>query len=178
MSPRCSMHVICKKEKIKRFFCGFLKRWRKNEGICSRQQNATGVCRVSCPASTPARLAVSPAGNTVTPNIPRQPASSPPRQPAIIFCQPSFFTEQISAFPYPTPFLPACPANTPRRQSFYIGIFTTFLHPTHSNSRQVSPAGCQFPHIFTSFLLSFCECFSFFKKRRNFLRRFVLWLLF
>lgn len=58
---------------------------KKNKGICSRQQNATGVCRVSCPASTPARLAVSPAGNTVTPNIPRQPASSPPRQPAIIF---------------------------------------------------------------------------------------------
>lgn len=57
ISPRCSMHVICKKEKIKRFFCGFLERWRKNKGICNRQQNATGVCRASRPASTPARLA-------------------------------------------------------------------------------------------------------------------------
>ena len=57
ISPRCSIHVICKKEKIKRFFCEFLERWRKNKGICSRQQNATGVCRASRPASTPARLA-------------------------------------------------------------------------------------------------------------------------
>ena len=57
ISPRCSIHVICKKEKIKRFFCGFLERQRKNEGICSRQQNATGACRVSRPANTPARLA-------------------------------------------------------------------------------------------------------------------------
>lgn len=73
--------------------------------------------------------------NTVTQNIPQQPASSPPASAG----------NNLS--PYP---------------SFYIGTITTFLHPTHSNSRQVSPAGCQYSSLFTSFFLIFCKYFSFF----------------
>ena len=144
ISPRCSIHVICKKEKIKRFFCEFLERWRKNKGICSRQQNATGVCRASRPASTPARLAAWTALQnyvllfsqpcrqyTVTPNIPQQPASSPPASAGNNLSSSSFFfTEQISFFHQSIIFFPARPANTLTSSSFSIQGSSSFPHPT------------------------------------------------
>lgn len=100
-------------------------------------------------------FSVSPAGNTVTPNI--------PRQPAIIFRHPSSFLQsksQPSNIQQP-PFRRQ-PASTPRRPSFYIGTLITFLHPTHSNSRQVKPAGCQYTPLFIfhfSFLFFFLSSF-------------------
>lgn len=106
----------------------------KNEGICSRQQNATEVCRASRPANTPARLAAWTASQNYV----------------LLFSQPSrqynhakhsaaagnnlssaviLFTEQISVFHQSIAFLPARPANT-LPSFFFTEQILIFRQPT------------------------------------------------
>lgn len=84
-----------------------------------------------------------PAGNTVTPNIPQQPASSPPASAGNNLSHPSFFTEQISAFPQPTTILPARPANAHPPPIFLY----RYPHNFPSSNTQQQPAGetCRLP---------------------------------
>lgn len=136
------------------------------------------ACSLDCIAKL--RFAFQPALQAYSyANIPHQPASSPPAPAGNNLSSSSFFFTANLSLPSANnhPSGVSRPALT-RRPSFHIGTLTAFLHPTHSNSRQVSPAGCQYPSLFTSFLLIFCKYFSFFKKRRNFLRRKLLYCLF
>ena len=111
-------------------------------------------------------FSVRPAGNTVTPNIPRQPASSLPASagqylPVIIFC---FSIQGTSAFPLPTPFLPARPANTPRRPIFpYQASQPSISQYTTTAGRFHLPAANTLPilHFSFFFFLFFFSLFSF-----------------
>lgn len=181
ISPRCSIHVICKKEKIKRFFCEFLERWRKNEGICSRQQNATWVCRASRPATTHARLAAWTAlqnyvllfsqpcrqySHTKHSGVSRQAHFR--RQPETIFRQPSSFLQSKSQ--------PSLSQQPPfRRQPASThppSIFSYRPHSLPSSNTQQQPAGftCRLPipsplHFsFSFFPLFFLFFFSYFSE--------------
>lgn len=175
----------------------------KNKGICSRQQNATGVCRASLLASTTARLAAwtalqnyvllfsqpcrqysyakhSAAAGKLTSCVSRQQSfvnrhpfyranlilssvnnllpGSPGQYPHVIL----FFYTRKLILPSSNRFHSGSSGQAlPGLSSFHTRP-STFHQPVHNNSRQVKPAGCQYPPLFTSFLLSFCECFSFF----------------
>ena len=106
-----------------------------------------------------------PAGNTVTPNIPRQPASSLPASagqylPVIIFC---FSIQGTSAFPLPTPFLPACPANTPRRPIFPYQASQPFTSQHIATAGKFHlPAANTFSSLLILFFLFSLLFFSFF----------------
>ena len=143
ISPRCSIHVICKKEKIKRFFCGFLEKWRKTKEYAAdskTQREYAGLRSSQAPppglqpglhCKTTFCFSASPAGNTVTPNIPQQPASSPPASAGNnLSSTVILFTEQISFFHQSIIFFPARPANTLTSSSFSIQGSSSFPYPT------------------------------------------------
>lgn len=158
----------------------------KNEGICSRQQNATGVCRASCPANTPARLAAwtvpqnyvllfsqtcrqyshakhSAAAGKLTSGVSRP----IPSRHYFLF----FYTSNLS-LPSANPIPSGSPGQHTPPPHLSIPGLTAFHKPAHSNSRQVSPAGCQYillpphsffffsPFSFSLFFLSLTPSFS------------------
>ena len=77
------------------------------------------------------------------------------RQPAIIFRIHLFLQSKSQPSLSQQPSFRLVRPTLTHHPSFYIGTLTTFLHPIHSNSRQVKPAGCQYTSVFTSFLLIF-----------------------
>ena len=144
----------------------------KNEGICSRQQNATEVCRASRPANTPARLAAwaapqnyvllfsqtcrqyshakhSAAAGKLTSGVSRP----IPSRHYFLF----FYTRNLS-LPPANPIPSGSPGQHTPPPHLSIPGLTAFHKSVHDNSRQVSPAGCQYtPHPSLFFFL-----FSFF----------------
>ena len=92
-----------------------------------------------------------------------------PRQACSLDCiaklsfafQPALQAYSYANIPQQLASSPPAPAgnNLSPSPSFYIGTITTFLHPTHNNSRQVKPAGCQYPPLFTFFLFPFSLSF-------------------
>lgn len=167
------------KSENKAIFLRIFGETAKNEGIFSRQQNATEVCMASRPANTPARLAAWTASqnyvllfsqpcrqysHTKHSGVSRQAHFR--RQPETIFRQPSSFLQSN---------LNLQPANTiPSGSSgqyspaanLSISVLTTFHQPVYNNSRQVKPAGCQYTpplHFsFSFFPLFFLFFFSYF----------------
>lgn len=164
------------KSENKAIFLRIFGETAKNEGIFSRQQNATEVCMASRPANTPARLAAwtalqnyvllfsqpcrqysyakhSAAVGKLTSCVSRE-QSFVNRHP-LFLCKeahPSLI-QQIS-FRLVRPALP-------RHPSFHTRP-STFHQPVHNNSRQVKPAGCQYPSLFTFFSFSFFHLFFLF----------------
>ena len=89
-----------------------------------------------------------------------------------------FFAEQISAFKYPTTFIPARPVNTHPPPIFLYRHSHNF--PSSNTQQQPADVICRLPihSLLHFFSFDFCKYFSFFKKRRNFLRRQLLYCLF